>query len=69
VKVLVDTEELKKIEAELGQLKRVGKQELKWLVPPEWAETAFEGVLVELPEDRAAAVFRDFKVKTLRKKC
>lgn len=68
VKVLVNEEELRKIEKEHGRLKRVGKGEVKWLLPPDWSETTFDGVFVELPDDLAPRVFRKFKVKALRKR-
>ncbi|MBR9689565.1 MAG: hypothetical protein GOV01_01550 [Candidatus Altiarchaeota archaeon] len=68
MEILVDEAELKKIELKFGQLKRVGKDKLKWLIPPEWAEKTLEGIVVEVPTDMAAQIFEKFKVKTLRKK-
>jgi hypothetical protein len=68
VEILVDADELKKIEAEHGPLKRVGKDKLKWLLPPEWSEKTFDGVVVEVPDEKAPAVFEKFRVKLLRKR-
>jgi hypothetical protein len=67
VEILVDKEELKKIEAIHGSLRRVGGDKLKWLVPPEWAEKTFEGVVVEVPAGKAPEIFEKYKVKLLRK--
>jgi len=68
LEILVDAEELRKIEAEYGPLRRVGKEKLKWLIPPEWSEKSFDGVLVEIPAEKAQEIFEKFRVKLLRKR-
>lgn len=68
MEILVDPEELKRIEAKHGPLKRVGKEKLKWLLPPEWSEKTFDGIVVEVPGEKAPEIFEKFKVKLLRKR-
>ncbi len=67
MRVLVDGEELKKIEQKLGPLKQAGREKLKWLLPPEWSEKQFEGVVVEVPDSKAPEIFKNFRVKALRR--
>jgi hypothetical protein len=64
----VDNDELKKIEEKHGALKRVKKDKVKWLVPPNWTEKTFEASVVEAPENEALEIFEKFKVKAIRKK-
>ena len=68
MEILVDQDELKKIEAKHGALKRIGKEKLKWLLPPEWSETTLDGAVVEVPDDKAPEIFENFRVKLLRKR-
>ena len=66
--MLVDEGELKKIEAKYGRLPRVGKDNIKWLLPPDWKQTQMEAVIVEIPDAKAEEIFGKYKVKLLRKK-
>ena len=66
--ILVDLEELKKIEAKYGVLKKVKHERVKWLLPPNWGEKTFEATLIEVPENIAQKIFENFKVKAIRKK-
>jgi len=68
MEALVDPDELKKIESEYGQLKRVGSEKVKWLLPPEWNEKQFDGIFIEVPDTKAPEIFEKFKVKALRKR-
>ena len=68
MKILVDIEELKKIEKAEGiKLKRLEKGEIKWRVPPDWDEQKLDSLLVEIPDDAAPGIFEKYKVKFLRK--
>lgn len=66
--MLVDEGELEKIEAKHGRLPRTGKDKLKWLIPPDWRQETFDAVIVEIPESKAEEIFKEFRVKLLRKK-
>lgn len=68
MEALVDPDELKKIESKYGKLKQVGSEKVKWLLPPEWNEKQFDGVFVEIPDNKALEIFEKFKVKALRKR-
>ncbi len=71
--ILVDLDELKKIEAKYGVLKKVKtpakleKEKVKWLLPPKWNEKTYEAALVEVPDNKAQEIFEKFKVKAIRK--
>jgi hypothetical protein len=68
VRILVDIEELKKIEQqEKVKLKRLKKSEVKWLVPPDWDQQKLDALVVEVPDGMAPQVFEKYKVKFLRK--
>ncbi|MBR9680916.1 MAG: hypothetical protein GOU98_03780 [Candidatus Altiarchaeota archaeon] len=66
--ILVDTEELTKIEKEFGVLKKLEAEKIKWLLPPDWNEKQFSGVYVEVSDELAPKIFEKYNVKTLRKK-
>ncbi|HDR53159.1 MAG TPA: hypothetical protein ENN60_00575 [archaeon] len=66
--ILVDIEELKKLETETGlKLKRLEKADLKWRMPPDWEEKKFDALVVEVPEDVAPDIFEKYRVRHLRK--
>lgn len=68
MKILVDIEELKKIEQKEGiKLKRLEKGEIKWRVPPDWDEEKLDSLLVEVPDNIAPQIFEKYKAKFLRK--
>lgn len=68
MKILVDFEELKKIEEKEGiKLKRLKKSEVSWRVPPDWDQEKSDALIVEVPDASAPAIFEKYKVKFLRK--
>lgn len=66
--ILVDQEELKKIEKEFGPLKKLEAEKIKWLISPDWNEKQFDGVFVEVKDEDAPKIFEKYNVKTLRKR-
>jgi len=66
--MLVDEGELKKIESKYGRLPRVGKDNVKWLLPPDWKQKQMDAVIVEIPDAKAKEIFEKYRVKLLRKK-
>ena len=68
MKLIIDLEELKRIERELGvKLKRLEKAQVKWLIKPEWKEKSFDALVVEAPEELAYRIFENYRVKALIK--
>jgi len=66
MKMVVDIQELKKIEREMGiKLKRLEKAKVKWLIKPDWSEKTFDALVVEVPEDLAYKIFEKYRVKAL----
>lgn len=66
--MLVDEGELKKIESDYGRLPRVGKDKVKWLLPPDWKQKQMDAVIVEIPDAKSEEIFEKYRVKLLRKK-
>jgi len=68
VKIVVDIEELKRIEREEGiKLKRLEKAKVKWLEKPDWKEKTYDALVVEVPEALAYRIFEKYRVKALVK--
>ncbi len=69
MELLVDIEELKKIESEMGiKLKRLRKGKVKWLEKPDWKEKSYDALVVEAPDDVAYEIFEKYRVKLMSKK-
>lgn len=68
MQILIDIDELKKLESETGlKLKRLEKSTLKWRQPPDWDDIKFDAMMVEVPEDAVPDIFAKYRIKLLRK--
>ena len=68
MELVIPIEELKKIEEAEGiKLKRLRREDVKFLEPPGWAEKTLDGLVVELDDELAYKLFEKYKVKIIRK--
>ena len=68
MELALSIDEIKKIEQEEGiKLKRLRKEDVKFLEKPDWAEKKQDGLAVEVPPELGQELFRKYKVKIIRK--
>ena len=66
MELIVDIEELKKIEEEMGiKLKRVRKEKVKWLEKPDWREKSYDALAVLADDELAYRIFEKYRVKAI----
>ena len=68
MELVIPIEDLKKIEEKEGiKLKRIKREDIKFLEPPGWAEKTLESLVVEADDALAYRLFEKYRVKIIRK--
>ncbi|MBR9679617.1 MAG: hypothetical protein GOU99_01040 [Candidatus Altiarchaeota archaeon] len=68
MELALSIDEIKKIEKEKGiKLKRIRKEDVKFLEKPSWAEKKQDGLAIEVPAELGYELFKTYKVKIIRK--